>query len=68
VWLFQDFDAADTAHVPQLLSNHPDNPHRVAELKRHFRANPSVFGSFSADVKTAKPFVVPKNAPETFLR
>src|SRR5262249_17317255 len=25
VWLFKDFDAADTAQVPQLLSDHPDN-------------------------------------------
>jgi beta-barrel assembly-enhancing protease len=68
VWLFQDFDAADKAQVPQLLSDHPDNPHRVAALKQHFRQNPSVFGSFSADAKSAKPFVAPKNAPAVFLR
>jgi beta-barrel assembly-enhancing protease len=68
VWLFQDFDAADRAQVPQLLSDHPDNPHRVAALKQHFRQNPSVFGSFSADAKSAKPFVAPKNAPAVFLR
>src|SRR6185437_11068775 len=36
VWLFQDFQAADTAQVPQLLSDHPDNPHRVQTLKKHF--------------------------------
>jgi predicted Zn-dependent protease len=68
VWLFQDFDKADMAQVPQLLSDHPDNPHRVAALKQHFGKNPSVFGSFSADPKTAKPFVVPKNAPMVILR
>ena len=68
VWLFQDFDAADTAQVPQLLSDHPDNQHRVATLKQHFRENPSVFGSFSADATSAKPFTVPKNATEVFLR
>src|SRR6266567_5866613 len=49
VWLFQDFDRADTAQVPQLLSDHPDNPHRVAALKAHFRDRPDVFGSFSPD-------------------
>src|SRR6266446_8410871 len=49
VWLFQDFDGADMAQVPQLLSDHPDNPHRVAALKQHFRENPSTFGSFNAD-------------------
>jgi predicted Zn-dependent protease len=68
VWLFQDFEAADTAQVPQLLSDHPDNPHRVDALKRHFAQNASVFGSFSADARTAKPFAVPKDAGEAFLR
>jgi predicted Zn-dependent protease len=67
VWLFQDFDAADLAQVPQLLSDHPDNPHRVRALKRHFAANPSVFGSFSSDPRGAKPFAVPKDTAETFL-
>jgi predicted Zn-dependent protease len=68
VWLFQDFDAADTAQIPQLLSDHPDNAHRVAALKEHFRENPSVFASFSSDARTAKAFVAPKNATEVFLR
>ena len=68
VWLFQDFDAANLAQVPQLLSDHPDNPHRVEALKRHFLEKPEAFGSFSSDSKTAKPFTVPKNAPESFLR
>ena len=68
VWLFQDFDAADSAPVPQLLSDHPGNQQRVEALKQHFRQNPSVFGSFSSDVRTAKAFVAPKNATEVFLR
>src|SRR5712671_1377631 len=68
VWLFQDFDAADTAHIPQLLSDHPDNQHRVAALKQHFRENPSVFASYSNDATTARPYVAPKNATEAFLR
>ncbi len=68
VWLFQDFDAANLAQVPQLLSDHPDNPHRVETLKRHFGEKPAIFGSFSSDSKTAKPFTVPKDAPESFLR
>ncbi|HUK33032.1 MAG TPA: M48 family metallopeptidase [Vicinamibacterales bacterium] len=68
VWLFQDFDKADIAQVPQLLSNHPDNPHRVAALKDHFRERPAVFGSFSSDPARAKPLVVPSNATEVFLR
>jgi predicted Zn-dependent protease len=68
VWLFQDFDAADSAQVPQLLSDHPDNAHRVDALKNHFRQNPSVFGSFSSDAKGAKAFVLPQNTAEVFLR
>jgi len=68
VWLFQDFESADTAQVPQLLSDHPDNPHRVEALKRHFRENPSVFGSFSADARNAKPLVVPKDSALVFMR
>src|SRR5215831_2119366 len=47
VWLFQDFDAADMAQIPQLLSDHPDNQHRVDALEDHFRSNPAVFASFS---------------------
>jgi len=68
VWLFEDFDRADTAQVPQLLSDHPDNPHRVAALKAHFRGRPDVFGSFSPDPSSARTFVVPRNAAEVFLR
>jgi len=68
VWLFQDFDTADIAQVPQLLSDHPDNQHRVDALERHFRANPRVFGSFSADAHHATPFAAPKDAPVVFVR
>jgi beta-barrel assembly-enhancing protease len=67
VWLFQDFQNADTDQVPQLLSDHPDNEHRVEALEHHFRTNPSVFARFSSDPKSAVPFSVPKNASEAFL-
>jgi len=68
VWLFQDFQSAKTRKIPQILSDHPNNQNRVNALERHFRENPSVFGKFSSDPKTAKPISVPKNAPEVFLR
>lgn len=67
VWLFQDFQNANMAQVPQLLSDHPDDQNRVAALKRHFRENPSVFGKFNSDPKSATPFVAPKNASEVFM-
>src|SRR5262249_10722627 len=63
VWLFQDFESADTAQVPQLLSDHPDNQHRVDALKQHFRENPARFAAFSQGIATARPFAVPTNAP-----
>lgn len=68
VWLFQDFDKADTAQLPQLLSDHPDNPHRAAALEAHFRAQPSVFASFSSDPARARLFTVPRDAPVVFMR
>jgi len=67
VWLFQDFKNVQPNQLPQLLSDHPDDQHRIKALEQHFRENHSVFGRFSSDPKTAKPFSVPKNAPEIFL-
>jgi predicted Zn-dependent protease len=68
VWLFQDFQNAGMGQVPQLLSDHPGNEARVNALKRHFRSNPSVFGKFSSDPRSAKPLSVPQDAGEVFLR
>jgi predicted Zn-dependent protease len=68
VWLFKDFDAADMAQVPQILSDHPDNQHRVEALEEHFRENPSTFAAFPPDPRTAKAFAAPKDAPVVFLR
>ena len=68
VWLFQDFQNANMGQVPQLLSDHPGNQNRVNALEKHFRENPSVFGKFSSDPKSAKPMSVPKDASEVFLR
>ncbi len=67
VWLFQDFQNADTAQVPQLLSDHPGNENRVKALEKHFRDNPKGFGNFNSDPKSATPISVPKNTPEVFL-
>jgi predicted Zn-dependent protease len=68
VWLFRDFDAAEGTPVPQLLSDHPDNAHRVETLEAHFRAYPAVFGAFASDARTAKPLSVPKDSAEVFMR
>jgi len=68
VWLFQDFQNANMGQIPQLLSDHPGNQNRVDALEKHFRENPSVFGNFNSDSKSAKPMSVPKDAAEVFLR
>jgi predicted Zn-dependent protease len=67
VWLFKDFDNANMGQVPQLLSDHPSNQTRVAALEQHFRKDPSVFGKFDPDPKSASAFVVPKNVAEVFM-
>ena len=67
VWLFQDFKNANIAQVPELLSDHPNDQHRVDALEQHFRKTPQAFGKFNSDKKSATPFSAPKNAPETFL-
>jgi predicted Zn-dependent protease len=67
VWLFQDFQNADPNQVPQFLSDHPGNKQRVDALEEHFRKDPSVFGKFNPDPKSATPISVPKNSAEVFL-
>ena len=68
VWLFQDFQNANMGDVPQLLSDHPNNPNRVKALKKHFRENPRVFAKFDSDPKSATVISVPKNTAEVFMR
>ena len=68
IWLFQDFSNSDLAQLPQLLSDHPNSQNRVDALEQHFRENPSVFGKFNSNPRSATPFAVPKKAPEVFLR
>jgi predicted Zn-dependent protease len=68
VWLFADFKNAQTAEVPSLLSDHPNDQARIDALKQHFAENPALFGRFSQDPKSATAFVVQKDAPVVFLR
>jgi predicted Zn-dependent protease len=66
-WLFRDFQNADPAQIPELLSDHPANGTRMQTLETHFRRNPDTFAKFNPDPKSGTPFNVPKNAPEKFL-
>jgi predicted Zn-dependent protease len=67
VWLFQEFQNADSSQLPQLLSDHPANGVRIRTLEKHFRDNPAVFSKFNPDPKSATPFIVPKDAAEQLL-
>ena len=68
VWLFTDFDNAKMGQVPELLSDHPGNAHRVATLKEHFRKNPQTFAQFDPDPASATRIRVPAEMAETFVR
>jgi beta-barrel assembly-enhancing protease len=68
IWLFKEFQNADPNQLPSLLLDHPANGERITTLQSHFRDNPSVFAKFDSDPSSATPFVVPKDAPEQFLR
>jgi predicted Zn-dependent protease len=68
VWLFSDFSNADLKAPPEILSDHPNDQHRIEALQQHFRDNPSTFASFSADPASATALRVPTNAAEQFLR
>lgn len=68
VWLFNDFANARGEELPEIFSDHPNDPNRVAALKQYFTQNPSRFARFSSNPKTAKPLKVPKNAAETMLK
>jgi predicted Zn-dependent protease len=68
VWLFQDFSDANLKAPPEILSDHPNDAHRIQALEQHFAQNPGTFAQFSSDPKTATKLVLPKNESEVFLR
>lgn len=53
VWLFQQFEKADTGGSMEMLSDHPTDQHRIATLQHEFAANPGLFGRFSSSVAAA---------------
>jgi len=67
VWLFSDFKDANVGEAPELLSDHPNDEHRVRTLEEHFRENPGTFAGFDPDPRSATPISVSKDSMETFL-
>jgi beta-barrel assembly-enhancing protease len=55
VWLFQQFEKADTAGQMEMLSDHPTDQHRIDDLKRLFASDPGMFGRFSSSLAYATP-------------
>ena len=68
VWLFHDFSDANLQQPPEILSDHPNDAHRVAALEEHFRENGATFARFSGDPRSAKPLHLPADEAEHFLR
>lgn len=68
VWLFKDFQNANLKSPPEMLSDHPNDQHRIAALEAHFKQNPAVFARFNSDPKSATQLTLPKNEDEVFLR
>ncbi len=67
VWLFQDFAQADLQAPPEMLSDHPNDQHRIERLEEHFAQNPAMFARFNSDPKLATPLHLPANEAEQFL-
>jgi beta-barrel assembly-enhancing protease len=55
VWLFEQFQKSDTGGSMEMLSDHPTDTHRIADLEQHFRSDPTLFGKFGSDMANATP-------------
>ncbi len=56
IWLFDRFEKAGTGKGSmEMLSDHPRDDHRIADLENHFAQNPQRFGRFSSDVHSGTP-------------
>jgi predicted Zn-dependent protease len=55
VWLFQQFEKADTGGHMEMLSDHPTDQHRIDDLRRLFASNPALYGRYSPSIAYATP-------------
>ena len=55
VWLFENFEKADTGGSMEALSDHPTNQHRIDALKQYFANDPKLFGAYSRNIATGTP-------------
>jgi predicted Zn-dependent protease len=61
VWLFQQFQKADTGGGMEALADHPRDDHRISDLETHFKADAARFAHFNSDIATATPLHAPPN-------
>ncbi len=54
VWLFKRFQG-QPAPPMEMLSDHPDDNHRITDLENEFRADPSTFGRFNPNPSSGTP-------------
>ncbi|HEY0384014.1 MAG TPA: M48 family metallopeptidase [Candidatus Elarobacter sp.] len=55
VWLFQQFEKADTGGRMEMLSDHPTDQHRIDDLQRLFASNPALYGRYASSTAYATP-------------
>lgn len=53
VWLFRQFEKASSGGQFEMLSDHPTDDHRIADLQAHFRANAALFAGFDPELAHA---------------
>jgi beta-barrel assembly-enhancing protease len=66
VWLFRDFSTSGMKAPPEVLSDHPDDEHRIEALEQYFKQSPQTFARFDSDIKHATPLKLPASKSETF--
>ena len=55
VWLFQRFQQTGKGGSMEMLSDHPTDGHRIADVEAEFKSDPALFGRFSSDMAAATP-------------
>jgi len=68
VWLMNDFENSNLVAPPEILSDHPNDAHRIQALEQHFKADPATFAKYDKNSSSAKPLNPPANEAENFLR
>jgi beta-barrel assembly-enhancing protease len=68
VWLFQEFSSSGMQAPPEVLSDHPNDEHRIEALEQHFKEDPQTFARFDSDIKNATPIKLPASKAETFVQ